>query len=40
LEISFPDAIPLNELFVAIDEHFQLRVDAEKLKKTLDDRTY
>ena len=40
LEISFPDAIPLNELFVAIDEHFLLRVDAEKLKKTLDDRTY
>lgn len=24
-EVTFADAIPLNELFLAIDEHFSLR---------------
>lgn len=36
----FPDAIPLNELFLLIDEHFYLRGELEKLKKVLNDRSY
>jgi hypothetical protein len=39
-EIAFSDAIPLNELFNAIDEHYQIRVEIAKLKKTLEDRSY
>lgn len=40
LEISFADAIPLNELFNVIDEHYQIRMDIIKLKKLLEDRSY
>ncbi len=40
LEISFTDAIPLNELFNVIDEHSSIRVEIAKLKKLLEDRSY
>lgn len=40
LEITFPDAIPLNELFAAIDEHSSIRNEIAKLKKLLEDRSY
>lgn len=40
MEINFPDAIPLNELFNAIDEHSQIRTEIAKLKKLLEDRSY
>eukprot|EP00347_Sterkiella_histriomuscorum_P008020 403346677 len=40
LEISFADAIPLNELFNVIDEHYQIRMDIIKLRKLLEDRSY
>ena len=38
-EIQYADAIPLNELFNVIDEHYQIRVEIQKLKKTLEDRS-
>jgi len=40
LEITFPDAIPLNELFGAIVEHYTVRNEIDKSRKVLDDRTY
>lgn len=40
LEISFADAIPLNELFNVIDEHYRIRMDILKLKKILEDRSF
>jgi hypothetical protein len=39
-EIGFPESIPLNELFIVIEEHYQIRCDEEKLKKLLSDRSY
>jgi Bardet-Biedl syndrome 9 protein len=39
-EIQFTEAIPLNELFSAIDEHYQYRAEIAKLKKVLEDRSY
>lgn len=40
LEISYPDQIPLKELFERIDEHYNLRCEVDKLKKVLEDRSY
>lgn len=40
LEISFADAIPLNELFNVIDEHYKIRMDVLKLRKILEDRSF
>ena len=39
-ELGFPDSIPLNELFIVIEEHYVLRCEIEKLKKSLQDRSY
>ena len=39
-ELGFPDSIPLNELFIVIEEHYMIRCEIEKLKKTLTDRSY
>ena len=39
-EITFPDAIPLVELFGIIDHHSSYRGEIQKLKKTLEDRSY
>lgn len=40
LQITFPDAIPLNELFTVIDEHAGIRAEMTRLRKALEDRTY
>jgi Bardet-Biedl syndrome 9 protein len=40
VEITYPDAIPLNELFSVVDEHVGCRGEILRLKKTLDDRSY
>lgn len=40
LEITFPDAIPLNELFLAMEEHHSIRREIVKEKKMLEDRSY
>ncbi|TNV72525.1 hypothetical protein FGO68_gene9026 [Halteria grandinella] len=40
LQITYPDAIPLNELFTVIDEHAAYRGEILRLKKVLDDRSY
>ena len=39
-EITYPDAIPLNELFAVIDDHFAHRKELQRLRKELEDRTY
>lgn len=39
-EITFSDAIPLNELFNCIDEHFSIRVEIQNLRKLLEDRSF
>ncbi len=39
-EITYPDAIPLNELFGVIDDHFAHRKELQRLRKELEDRTY
>jgi PTHB1 C-terminus len=39
-ELTFPDAIPLPELFTLIDEHYSYRSEITKLRKSLEDRTY
>ena len=39
-ELSYPDAIPLNELFAVLDDHFAHRKELQRLKKDLEDRTY
>lgn len=39
-EINFADAIPLNELFLSIDEHFAIRLEIQKVRKVLEDRSF
>jgi Bardet-Biedl syndrome 9 protein len=39
-EITYPDAIPLPQLFQYIDEHHHYRQEIAKLRKSLEDRTY
>ena len=40
LQITYSKAIPLHELFQSIDEHFAIRLEIDKLKKDLEDKTY
>jgi hypothetical protein len=39
-EVTFPDAIPLVELFGIIEHHWTFKGKILRLKQLLDDRTY
>lgn len=40
VKIDLQDSIPLHELFISIDDHFELREKIFKGKKKLEDRSY